>query len=336
VKVQSTYVKAPWQVELREIELPDDPPTGWVLLRVEACGICGTDLTTAAEKATDFQPIGHEIAGVIEKLGHGVTALEIGQTVALESSSFCGRCDLCRDGRMDLCGKAANFWSQPAMGLGDHMMAPACCCVPYEQLTPSVACLAEPNGVAYDMVKTAEIAMGDRVCLVGPGPIGLAAAVLAIHRGASRLLCIGREANRKRLAVAAALGAETLATDEPLDALADLAGQFDHVLMTAPTGCIAPGLALLGYGGRMTYIGIGTGDATICFDANQFHFRKLQLRASMAGPAIYFPAVIRLMQAGVIPGEKLISHTFGLDEVAEAFEFCRDQKQDTLKVVITP
>ena len=86
--------------------------------------------------------------------------------------------------------------------------------------------------------------------------------------------------------------------------------------MTAPTQSIAPGLALLAYGGEMTYIGIGTGASMIQFDANDFHFRKLQLRASFASPAVYFPAVLRLLQAGVIPGERLISHRFGLDEIA--------------------
>jgi len=336
VKVRSAYVRAPWRVELRQVELPDEPPAGWVLLRVAACGICGTDLTAAAEKAADWHPVGHEIAGVIERLGHGVKGLAAGQAVALESASFCGRCELCRDGRVDLCAKAPNFWSQPAMGFSDAMHVPADCCVPYEGLSPEAACQAEPGGVAYDMVRTADVQMGDRVCLVGPGPIGLAAVALARHRGASRLLCVGRASNGRRLALAGELGAETLATDAPLDSLADLKRRFDHVLVTAPTGCLVPAMALLAYGGVLTYIGIGTGDATVRFDANEFHFRKLQLRASFASPAIYFPAVLRLMRGGVMPAESLVSHTFPLERIAEAFALCRDRKQETVKVIIKP
>ncbi len=335
MKAKAAYIKAPWQCELREVELPDEPPAGWVLLRIEACGVCGTDLTTAAAKAEDWQPVGHEIAGVIEKLGPEVHGLEPGQSVALESSSYCGQCERCRNGRPDLCrGGAPNFWSQPAMGFSDFMLTPACCAVPYEGLTPEVACMAEPHGVAYDTVKTADIQMGDRVCLVGPGPIGLAAAALAIHRGAARVLCIGKSANRKRLEFAAELGAETLTCDGPLEELADLHEQFDHVLMTAPTRFIVPALAFLAYGGEMTYIGIGPETGTISFDANKFHFRKLQLRASCASPAIYFPAVLGLVKSGVMPGEKLISHVFALDDVAQAFELCRENKQETLKVVV--
>lgn len=336
MKVLSAYIKAPWQCELRPVELADDPPVGWVLLRVEACGVCGTDLTAAAEGAGDWQAVGHEVAGRIEKVGHGAAGVECGQTVALESSSFCGLCELCRDGRVDLCNKAPGFWGQPAMGFSDHMLAPACCCVPYEGLTGEEACQAEPCGVAYDMVKTAGIEMGDRVCVVGPGAIGLAAAALARHRGAARLLCIGRETNARRLAVAAELGAETLATGDPLNEREDLARQFDHVLMTAPTQFIPPALSLLAYGGEMTYIGIGTGGGEIAFDANDFHFRKLQLRASFASPAIYFPAVLRLMRSGVLPAKKLVSHVLGLSQFAEALRLCRQEKDRTVKIVVKP
>ncbi len=337
MKTRSAYVKAPWMCEVREVDLPDAPPPGQVLIQVQACGVCGTDVTAAAEKASEWRPFGHEVAGIVRRVGPGVERLKEGQAVVLESSSFCGWCDVCRDGRVDLChGRAPGFWSQPAMGFGDLMLTPYRNVVPYEGLTPEVACLAEPAGVAYDMVKTADVQMGDRVCLVGPGPIGLMAAALVLHRGAARLLCIGKTTNAARLKAAADLGAETLAIDGSLAECKDLARQFDHVLMTAPTQFIVPGLSLLDYGGEMTYIGIGTGDSAITFDANDFHFRKLQLRASFASPAIYYPAVLRLLKAGVIPGPKMISHVFSLAEAPRAIAACRDEKHSMLKVVIRP
>jgi L-iditol 2-dehydrogenase len=169
-----------------------------VLIRVEACGICGSDLTAAEEKAKDWKPFGHEIAGIIEQVGDGCEGLHVGDKVVLESSSFCGKCDLCRNGRVDLCNKAPKFWSEPAMGFSDYMLAPAGCVVPYEGLSPEVASLAEPAGVAWDMVKTADIEMGDRVYLIGPGPIGLMAIPLAMRRGAEKVVCIiGRPAIKR-------------------------------------------------------------------------------------------------------------------------------------------
>lgn len=337
MKTQAAYLQAPWRTELREIELEDVPRPGWVRLRVEACGLCGTDLTAAARDATKWQPFGHEIAGVIEAVGPEVRDLSPGTRVVLESGSACGRCELCRDGRADLCrGKTERFWGEPALGFSRHMQAPAICCVPYEGLPPEVACLTEPVGVALDLVRTADIQMGDRVAVVGPGPIGLAAVALALRRGASRLLCIGRGHSRARLALAAELGAETRAVDSPLDNEKDLAGRFDHVLMTAPTAFLVPGFALLAYGGRTSYIGIGPGDGTISFDANDFHFRKLQLRASHASPAMYFPSVLRLLRAGAVPGKRLVSHIFPLTGMQQALLTARDDKAAAIKIVVKP
>lgn len=334
MKTRSACMRAPWTFELRDVDLPDTPPPGWLRLRVDACGICGTDLSAVARALTP-KPFGHETAGTIEQLGHGVTGLETGQKIVLESASFCGRCADCRNGRVDLCNKAPNFWSQPAMGLSERMMAPACCAVPYDALSPEVAALTEPAGVAYDTVKVAGVQLGDRVCVVGPGPIGLMAVALARYAGAARLVCIGRSHSARRLATARLLGAETVACDGALSDLKDLARQFDHVLMTAPTSFIPPALSLLGCEGKLTYIGLAHGDATIAFNADDFHFRKLQLRASFASPAVYFPRVLSLFKAGILPGQALISHVFPLARIAEAMTVGRDDKAGTLKIVVT-
>jgi len=334
MNVQCAFLRAPWQVKLDDVELPDTPPVGQCLIRVRACGVCGTDLS-AMEQGDQWRPFGHEVAGEVEAVGHGVAGLEVGQRVVLESASFCGRCEWCRNGRVDLCNRAPNFWGGSTMGFSTHMLAPACCVVPYDGLAPEQACQAEPAGVAIDMVRTADIALGETVAVVGLGPIGLAAAALAMRRGASRVLCVGRSANRARLAVAKSLGTETLAWDRPLDEASDLAKQFDHVLLSAPVDVISPALSLLRYGGRLTYIGIGTGGGTVSFDANDFHFRKLQLRSSFASPALYFPMALDLMRTGAIPSTALISHTRPLAEIGEAIALCRRDKGSVVKMVIT-
>lgn len=335
--VRSVRIQAPWQCEVRPVELPALKP-GWIRIGVEACGICGTDLTAAAAGATTWEPIGHEVAGRILELAPDVAGLQVGQAVVLESASFCGRCPSCRDGRVDLCtGKAPNFWGQASMGMADEFLVPACCAVPYEGLTPAEACLAEPCGVALDLVQTADIRLGQSVLVIGPGPIGLAAAALARNRGAARLVVVGTPRSKARLEIARELGAETVVSSDPAFAdLAALDGAFDHVLNTAPTPAIAPSFRFLAYGGIETFIGIGTGDGTISFDANAFHFRKLQLRASFSSPAIAFPAVLRLMRAGVIPVRRLISHILPLDRAADAFAICRERKDEAVKVVVTP
>ncbi|MFW6062219.1 MAG: zinc-dependent alcohol dehydrogenase [Planctomycetota bacterium] len=333
---QAAYIKAPWQVSLREVDLPDSPPPGWIRLRVDACGICGSDLNAARAEAADWQPFGHEVAGTVETVGHGVDRVEPGQRVVLESGSFCGRCALCRDGRVDLCNKAPGFWGQPAMGFARTMDAPALAAVPYDGLLPQVACLAEPTGVAIDVLETAEVELGQRVCVIGPGPIGLMAAALALARGASGVVVVGRGRSQARLELAGRLGTEVLAIDGDLADRDDLARQFDHVLLCAPPELAEPCLALLGYGGRLTYIGVATRPTRIGFDANDFHFRKLQIRASFASPALYFPTALRLLAAGRIPGENLVSHVLPLERLGEAMSLHRDEPGRCVKVVIVP
>ncbi|MGI5869363.1 MAG: zinc-dependent alcohol dehydrogenase [Kiritimatiellia bacterium] len=332
----TAYLKSPWQTKLRTISLPAQPRAGWVRLRVDACGLCGTDVTSAIT-AKDWQPFGHEIAGTIIDLGENVDAkrLPAGTTVVVESASACGWCDVCRDAHPDLCRSGApSIWGEPALGFSTIIDVPTCACVPYAGLAPEVASLTEPAGVAYDMVATADIRLGDRVCVVGPGPIALVAIALAFRRGASDVVCIGPRHAKARLALARDLGASIRFSDDA-PALAALAKRFDRVLMTAPTEAIAPALAYLAYGGILTYIGIGTSDPTIAFDANDFHFRKLQLRASFASPAMYFPAVLRLLAAGAIPGEALISHTFPLDRIADALATARDDKANAIKIIVS-
>lgn len=335
MRTRAAYMKPPWQFELRDVELPDVPPPGWIRVKVGACGVCGSDLNGAVGHA-DWHSFGHEIAGTVDAVGHGVAGLATGTTVALESASFCGRCELCRNGRVDLCTKAPAFWGQPSMGFADYMQAPACCAVPYEGLSAEEACLVEPMGVAFDMLKTAGIRMGESVCVVGPGPIGLGAAALARHQAASRVVVIGRDQAKARLAVARSLGGDVRPMHGSLADMHDLHGQFDHVLLTAPPELIEPAFALLAYGGELTYVGIATGDARITFDANRFHFRKLQLRASFASPAMDFPAVIKLMRAGIMPAKSLVSHRFALADITKAMLTCRDDKTGAVKVVVTP
>ncbi len=335
MKTRAGYLQAPWQCELRTIDLPDTPPPGQLLIRVEACGLCGTDLSSA-KTSKEWQPFGHEIAGIIEQVGTGIDHLKVGQKVALETSSFCGHCANCRNGRTDLCNKTPQFWNNPAMGFSDFMLAPACCAVPYDSLTADIASLAEPAGVACDMVKTADPALGDRIAIVGPGPIALMAIPLLFRHGAKEVVCIGRSSSLRRLDVAQALGAKTEIVDGSLAEQKNLARQFNHVLVTAPVDIIPSALSLLAYGGTLTYIGIGTSSGTISFDANDFHFRKLQLRASFASPALYFPLALDLLKTGIIPGERIISHRFVLADLPAALALCRDGQEPTVKIIVNP
>lgn len=343
--MRAAFVRAPWQVEVRDIPIPSVIP-GWVRVRVDACGLCGTDLHIAGltdHKLTQFPPtqwqgFGHEVAGIVTSVGAGVTHVREGDAVVLESGSYCGVCELCRNGRTDLCTKGPNFWSNQSMGFAEYILAPGQACVPYSGLSPTVACLAEPLGVALDMAYTADIHLGNEVLVLGLGPIGLMAIPIVRRMGAGRIYAANRSGGR-RFDLARALGADEVlltksASLEPGDFRK---GGVDRALVSAPPAAIAGALRLLRYGGIATFIGITYGPAAeVRFDANDFHFNKLQLRASHAAPALYFPLALDLLRDGHVPGESFVSHTFPLDQIEQALLFARDARDEVVKIVVTP
>jgi L-iditol 2-dehydrogenase len=341
----AAFVKAPFQFDCREVPIPQVKP-GWVLVKVKACGICGTDMHMArytdhhltTKPATEWQGFGHEIAGIVAEVGAGVTTVKEGDKVVLESGSYCGVCDLCRNGRVDLCNNAPNFWRNETMGFAEYILAPKECLVPFDNLSFEVACLAEPLGVALDMTYTADIALGNDVLVLGLGPIGLMAIPLARRQGAGRIYAYNRSGG-KRAELARHYGADvvTLGGDMPLDEIPFRRKGVERALVSASVQAIQEAIPVMNYGGIIAFIGIEYGaGTTLQFDANAFHFKKLQLRASHAAPAVYFPTCLQLLQDGHVDGQAIISHTMPLEKIADAMTLLRDDRQNTLKIVIQP
>jgi len=319
---------------LKNIERPDLKPDE-IRVKVDACGICGTDLhlMPGAAEETSF---GHEVAGTVLEIGSRVTGLEAGQTVVLESSSACGRCNHCRDARQELCSNIQSFWSSPSLGFSEEMISPAVCAIPYEGLAPEVACLQEPLGVAIDMVRLADIRPGSNVLLIGPGPIGLMAIALAKQAGARRIFVSGRKPRSARAALAEQFGADGfIASDEIVVEDYDFGCDIDRILVTAPPQTLTTAFKVASKGCIISFIGIEYGEGAQCtFDVNDFHFKKLQLRGSFAAPALYGPTALRYLREGVVDATMLISHRYPIDKLSEAYETARTDPT-AVKVVVT-
>jgi len=336
--MKAAFVKAPYQFQIKDVQLPQPGPRE-VVVAVKSCGVCGTDaIHTAGSQARDWQPFGHEVAGVVEETGSAVTEVKPGDCVALESSSFCRNCSLCRDGRVDLCNKAPNLWGRASAGFAEKIIAPIECVVPFDDLDFDTASLAEPLGVAIDLVKTADIQIDDNVLVIGPGPIGLMALALARRRTSGRIFLAARSHSTARIEAARKLGADAIVeVDKTPPAQYDFGCRISQVLGTAPPRTLEDAIDAAGVGGIISYIGIEYGPgAAISFDANKFHFKKLQLRASYASPALYFPMALKFLKLGRIPADTLISHRFKLDKIEEAVLTAAKDKQTAVKVIVNP
>lgn len=331
------YVKSPFQFEIRETEIPE-PGEGQVLLDVRACCVCGTDMHTAATDADYFQSFGHEIAGVVVKNGPFANRFKPGDKVIIESGTFCHVCDNCRNGRPDICTNGISIIDDVEIsGYADYMLVPEQAMVPFDGLEFEEAALAEPLGVAMDLFYTTGIELNDDVAVIGLGPIGLMTIALAKAAGARNIYAIQRSGRSKaRIELAKKLGA----TDVILTSETDMAsypfprGGVNKIMITAAPSVIPEAFRIALYGCIIGFLGIDMQNGDITFNANDFHFKKLQLRASYAVPALWFPRALELLKSGVVNPKDFITQTFPLEEIETYFKKQRDDSSDVIKMAM--
>lgn len=336
VTATAAYVTAPYAVEFRHVPLRPVGPHD-VLLDVLATGICGYDMEIAGHLAAEPRPFGHETCCRVREIGSCVSHVAVGDTVVLESSAFCGDCAVCRNGRVDLCRNLLGIGAEPVQAFADALVAPARVVVPAVGLHPTVAALAEPCGVAVDMIRLAEIGMTDRVLVVGAGPIGLMA--LAMARKATCGEVVAVDSNPGRLAIASQLGADAVyrRSEAPLPEIGRRHGGFHALLVSAPPSSLPGAIAAAAYEGRVVFIGFDWGEGgKVTIDTTAMHLGKVQLRPSFASPALFLPMALDLLRAGVVPGETIISHRFPLSRLGDALRTVASERDTTRKAMVIP
>lgn len=336
MEVTSAYIQSPYQVQLRKIDLPDPAPDE-ALIDVLGCGICGYDLEIGGSLAPEPRPFGHEIVGVVRRLGSAIRHVRVGDQVALESSSFCGDCADCRNGRVDLCNRGAGHAGGQCGGFSESMLAPGRCLVPAPDISPMHAVLTEPCGVAIDVVNTAEIGLTDRVLVVGAGAIGLMITAIA-RRSTTGLLAVA-DNHPERLAKARGLGADLVISpaETPIDRCGDRVGGFDRILVSARPQVLPACITAAAYGAYIVYIGSDfVNGGVVPLDTHALHFGKKQLRPSFASPALYFPQALHLLRSGVVPAEQIVTHRYPLSRIQEALQTARSRSDAACKVVVIP
>jgi L-iditol 2-dehydrogenase len=204
------------RLELREVDLRDPAP-GEVVIRVRYAGICGTDIHIRDDHFQSYPPVilGHEYTGTVERLGEGVDATLLGARVVCEPhAAACHVCFLCRGGNPEICASKRS----PGWGIhgafASHVVVPAWLIhrVP-DHLSDEVAVLAEPMAVTVTALRRGRLAAGDVVLVVGPGPVGLLAALAARASAAADVVVAGR-VDGARLETARRLGFATTTADQ--------------------------------------------------------------------------------------------------------------------------
>lgn len=337
--MKAIYVKGKEQFLLKEVPLREIERDE-VLVRVNACGFCGSEIRIAKE-ASDYTAIGHEVAGTVASVGNGVTHVKAGDRVVLESGSYDRFSDLSRDGKMDLDNTGRHFWHkkhpEESMGFAEYVIAPEEVCVAYQDMSLEAACMIEPMGVAYDVIKVADIALGDSVMVVGIGAIGLMALRLAKLRGASRIYAVNTSGRDARDRIAKEWGADVVLHNDVdnISAYPYEKGGVDKILFTTPPYIMPDFVDIMNIAGVMVFIGGASGKAgQATFEMGKVHLKKMQIRASYAAPALFFPACIDLYHRGLIDLDALHTHNLRLEHFAEDYHAFMDDRSNAIKAIL--
>jgi L-iditol 2-dehydrogenase len=335
--MKAAYVKVPFTVEIRDIPIPQ-LACDEVLVRVSACGVCGTDLHNARDLARkEAMPLGHEFCGLIEKTGSGVTDFRPADRVIVENHTALGRSAAAKNG--DLAGSTDLYitMNQPCMAefVKTHVLA----LHRNPSLSAAAGALAEPLTVALDLVESSDIGLGSKVAVFGAGPIGLMALKLVLLKGAAQAVVVQPSHSKARIALAQKLGAQRIVLSDREDVARSLKEQcpegFDRILVTAPPSALPAAIEAARFGGIVTFNGISYASPLVSFDANAFHFKRLQLRATHSIPNLRFPMAIALLERKEIDAADFVTHSYPLKEVSQALQTAEHDKAQAIKVIVT-
>jgi S-(hydroxymethyl)mycothiol dehydrogenase len=330
-------------VEVATITIPDPGP-GEVVVRVQACGVCHTDLTYREGGINDEFPflLGHEAAGVVEEVGAGVESVAVGDFVVLNWRAVCGQCRACKRGRPQYCFDTHNATQKmtledgteltPALGIGafaEKTLVHAGQCTKVDpDSDPAVVGLLGCGVMAGlgAAVNTGNVSRGDSVAVIGCGGVGDAAIMAARLAGAGTIIAIDRDP--RKLEWARELGAThtvNAAEADAVEAVQELTGGFGADVVIDAVGrpetwrqaFYARDLA-----GTVVLVGVPTPDMQLEMPLVDFFSRGGALKSSWYGdclPERDFPILVDLYQQGRLPLERFVSERIKLDEVEDAF-----------------
>jgi len=346
--MQAVVVHAPMVFGVEEVTVPEIPDGG-LLLKVDACGLCGSDLRTLRSghrKVTFPWTIGHEISGEVVKLSPGYQGpWEVGDKLAVGPLAYCGVCDFCIDGRYELCTNSREIGQHWPGGLAEYVAVPEPCLRlgtvqrKPEGLDPAFAAISEPMSSCVSAHEKAETGLGDTVVIIGTGPVGCIHASLARARGADTIFVA--DIVDERLAMAEPFGPDDTINAAEVDLVEKvhrLTGEKGaDVVITATPAPIACSQAvqMTRRGGRIiVFGGLPKDNSQVKIDMNVVHYNALHLIGISTFAPRHQRKALAFMNSGRIPMDKLVTHRFPLSDFEEGARLALEGQ--VLKAVFIP
>ena len=331
--MRAAVLRAWNDLAVEEVEVPEVAP-GEVLVRVRACGLCGTDLKMVRGAFQDrgWPPslpfvMGHEWSGEVASLGEGLDDLTLrpGDKVVAENHVGCGRCPMCRQGRYNLCERSGTpgyrLYGHTAPGaLAQYAVRPAQMLhkLP-DSVSPLEGALVNQGSLAVHALRRVEFLPGSSVAIFGPGLLGLLTAAVASASGASHSIMVGRGS---RLDLAGRMGCDEVVDYEKEDAVAGvrrITGErgVDYVFdCTGNPEVPAQAIGAARRGGKVAVLGL-TGGKHSYIDVDRLTLDEIDLMGIRSSPNAY-PAMIELMRSGKVDLSPLVTHVYPLESVGDA------------------
>ncbi|HXG67119.1 MAG TPA: zinc-binding dehydrogenase [Blastocatellia bacterium] len=338
------YALQPQAVELRELPVPEIGEDE-VLLRVGAVSVCGSDVhqyhNTQSWPVRVPVVLGHEFCGYVAAKGKRVRAFKEGDRVVSETAAYiCGMCVYCRAGEYNLCPQRSGFGYGTHGAMAQYVRVPAACLhhipssLPFER-----AALTEPCCVGYNAVAVkSHVRPGDLVVVLGPGPIGLLCAAVALSSGAGTLIVAGTSRDESRLAAARRLGIAHSVNCEETDLpglvreLGDGLGADLVVDAAGASAALKLALEIVRPGGQITKV--GWGPQPLGFSLDPLVQKAVTLQGSFSHTFRNWEKVVALLAAGQINLDPIISCVAPLQDWRDCFEGMHTGKY--VKAVLQP
>ena len=354
--MKALVFRGPKQIEYSTFEDPKITDSNNLVIKVQRCSICGSDLHMyhgGRIGKTDYsQPIepfcsGHENIGEVMEVGSDVKTHRVGDRVLVSGGAGCGKCRRCRAGQFNLCEGWVHGHTSTAYGIGPELNgghaeylevknADLGARVIPEGLSDELAVLlTDALATGYYGVVSCNVAPGDTAAVIGQGPVGTLAAEAAKAVGAKTVYAIDPVVSRRERALT--FGGVPLHPDEALARIREdtLGLGVDAVIEAVGVGpTLKQAMKMVRLGGRISILGILQADTPIPMHIAQG--KSVQVHAGIAGVADSWDTLMPLVQSGAIKAEGVFTHQFDLADGAAAYQAFDEQADNMMKVLMTP
>lgn len=315
--MKAVILHGPGEVSVGEFATPT-PKAGEVRVRVAFCGICGSDFHKVAGKKNTHPvrypvPLGHEISGVVESVGEGVTRFSVGDRVTVDPNWSCGKCYYCKNGQTSFCENGRGV----VKGMAEFVVSPEENVYPLpEGVSLRDAALCEPLACCLRGMDLLGIRQGERVALIGLGAIGAIMLQLIRMAGAGEVLVV--DANEARHALAMELGATVFLNAGDKEGIAEYAKTHPVARVLECVG-VGPAqetaLEVAGRGATVVMFGVSDSAAKLPISLYDAFQKELTIKTSYVNPHTTDRAV-QLLASGLLRTDKIIAGELSMEEAA--------------------